>query len=296
MKKSYTEKDIKTLDPFSHIRERPGMYIVDIGDGSGYHDCVYILLKEAVDNGIDEYIRGFGKQIDVTVDYGTGEVSVRDYGRGIPFGKVIDCMTKMNTGANFNTVDIQFSAGMNGVGMKAVNALSTFLTVRSVREGRYFQADFKAGVLASKNTGRCEESERDGTLVRYLPDAKCIKRFVMKEEHVVRRMQMYAYVNPGLKIVLNGQEIVKPEGLADLISESLKQPPLYRPFAFSSPNLSFIFTHSGRSGEEFYTFGNGQYTSDGGTHLVAFKEALTKALKDYSPKSRFDGDDVREGI
>ena len=296
MKKSYTEKDIKTLDPFSHIRERPGMYIGDIGDGSEYHDCVYILLKEAVDNGIDEYIRGFGKQIDVTVDYGTGEVSVRDYGRGIPFGKVIDCMTKMNTGANFNTVDIQFSAGMNGVGMKAVNALSTFLTVRSVREGRYFQADFKAGVLASKNTGRCEESERDGTLVRYLPDAKCIKRFVMKEEHVVRRMQMYAYVNPGLKIVLNGQEIVKTEGLADLISESLKQPPLYRPFAFSSPNLSFIFTHSGRSGEEFYTFVNGQYTSDGGTHLVAFKEALTKALKDYSPKSRFDGDDVREGI
>ena len=158
MKKSYTEKDIKTLDPFSHIRERPGMYIGDIGDGSGYHDCVYILLKEAVDNGIDEYIRGFGKQIDVTVDYGTGEVSVRDYGRGIPFGKVIDCMTKMNTGANFNADDIQFSAGMNGVGIKAVNALSTFLAVRSVREGRYFQADFKAGVLASKNTGRCEEA------------------------------------------------------------------------------------------------------------------------------------------
>ena len=159
----------------------------------------------------------------MTVDYSTGEVSVRDYGRGIPFGKVIDCMTQMNTGANFNTEDIQFSAGMNGVGMKAVNALSTFLTVRSVREGRYFQADFKADILASKNTGRREGSERDGTLVQYLPDAKYIKHFAMREEHVVRRMKMYAYVNPGLKIALNGKEIVKPRGLADLISERRKR-------------------------------------------------------------------------
>lgn len=295
-KNDYTEDSIKTLEWVPHIRKRPGMYIGEIGDGNGYHDCVYVLMKEIIDNGVDEFMRGNGKVINVDVDYETGEVSVRDFARGIPLGKVVDCVSKMNTGSNFDTPDFQFTAGMNGVGTKAVNALSSEFYVRSVRADEYSEALFREGVLVRQKRAKCREHEPDGTLVRYTPDASCLKKFKMREEHVRRRVQMYAYVNPGLKLVLNGEEFVQPGGLADLLSDRMQASGLYKPFHFVGKNLEFIFSHTNRFGEEYHTFVNGQYTTDGGTHLSAFKEALTKALNEFDPKRKFDGDDVREGI
>ena len=294
--KRYSEEDVKTLESVQHIRERPGMYIGSLGDGNGYHDCVYIMLKEVVDNGVDEFIKGNGKRIDVTIDYNSGEVSVRDYGQGIPLGSVVDCVSKMNTGVKFNTDVYQFSAGMNGVGTKAVNALSEMFEVRSFRDNEFSEAIFKEGIFVSKKRGKCAKPERDGTFVHYRPDAKCLKKFIIKEEFVLRRMHMYAYVNPGLAIVLNGQEITHPNGLADLITDYVKNEALYKPFVFKSKTFEFHFTHTNRFNDEFHTFVNGQYTTDGGTHLSAFKEAVTKALNEFDPKKKFDGDVIRDGI
>ena len=299
-KKSYTEDDIETMEWVKHLRERPGMYVGSLGDGSGYHDCVYIMIKEIVDNGVDEFIRGHGKRIDVTVGYDSGEVTVRDYGDGIPLGKVVDCVSKMNTSAKFRDSVYQFSAGMNGVGSKAVNALSEMFEVRSVRDGEYSEALFREGRLVSEKRGRCPTSEPDGTMIHYRPDTKCLHKFVMREEYVVRRMKMYAYVHPGLKIVLNGGEIHHPNGLSELVADHVGTEGLYRPFAGrlkqKDSEFEFVFTHTNRFNDEFHTFVNGQYTTDGGVHLSAFKEAVTKALNEFDPKRKFDGDDVRSGI
>ena len=295
-KTNYGADSIKTLDPVTHIRMRPGMYVGEPGTGAMYHDCIYILMKEVIDNSIDEFVMGYGKKIDVTVNYDTGEVSVRDYGRGIPLEKVVDCVSQMNTGGKFDSDNFQFSAGMNGVGTKAVNALSEFFEVRSYRDGEYSEAFFKEGRLQSQKRGKCAKNEPNGTFTHYKPDAKVLKTFKMREEHVLRRMRMYCYVNAGLTINLNGQAICSTGGLADLIADEAQFEKLYTPFHIKTKNLELIFTHTNRFGEEYYSFVNGQYTTDGGTHLTAFKEALTKALNDYDPKKKFDGDDIRDGL
>jgi DNA gyrase subunit B/topoisomerase-4 subunit B len=295
-KEKYGAESIKTLDPVSHIRLRPGMYVGEPGTGAMYHDCIYILMKEVIDNAIDEFVMGCGRKIDVTVDYGTGETSVRDYGRGIPLEKVVDCVSQMNTGGKFDSDNFQFSAGMNGVGTKAVNALSEFFEVRAFRGGEYAEAFFKAGRLQSSRRGRAARSEPDGTFVRYRPDPTVLKNFKVREEHVLRRMRMYCYVNAGLTITLNGQAICSERGLSDLIADEVSFEKLYAPFHIKTRNLEIIFTHTNRFGEEYHSFVNGQYTTDGGTHLTAFKEALTKALNDFDAKRRFDGDDIRDGL
>ena len=292
----YGADSIKTLDPVTHIRMRPGMYVGEPGTGAMYHDCIYILMKEVIDNSVDEFVMGCGKKIDVTVNYDTGETSVRDYGRGIPLEKVVDCVSQMNTGGKFDSDNFQFSAGMNGVGTKAVNALSEFFEVRAFRDGEYSEAFFKEGRLQSKKRGKCAVREPNGTFIRYKPDAKVLKNFKVREEHVLRRMKMYCYVNAGLTINLNGQPICSERGLADLISDEAQFEKLYAPFHIKTKNLEIIFTHTNRFGEEYHSFVNGQYTTDGGTHLTAFKEALTKALNDYDPKKKFDGDDIRDGL
>ena len=295
-KDNYGADSIKTLDPVTHIRMRPGMYVGEPGTGAMYHDCIYILMKEVIDNAIDEFGQGFGKRIDVTVNYDSGEVSVRDYGRGIPLEKVVDCVSQMNTGGKYDNENYQFSAGMNGVGTKAVNALSEFFEVRSFRDGAFSEAYFKEGRLQSKKRGTCRTREPDGTFIRYKPDAKVLKNFKVREEHVLRRMKMYCYVNAGLTINLNGQAICSEKGLSDLIADEAQFEKLYAPFHLKTKTLEIIFTHTNRFGEEYHTFVNGQYTTDGGTHLTAFKEALTKALNDYDPKRKFDGDDIRDGL
>lgn len=293
---NYGAESIKTLDPVTHIRLRPGMYVGEPGTGAMYHDCIYILMKEVIDNAIDEFVQGYGKKIDVTVDYDSGEVSVRDYARGIPLEKVVDCVSQMNTGAKYDNENYQFSAGMNGVGTKAVNALSEFFEVRSFRNGDYSEAFFKEGRLQAKKRGKCKEREPDGTFIRYKPDVKVLKHFKMREDHVLRRMRMYCYVNAGLTVNLNGQTIRSDKGLADLIADEAQFEKLYAPFHIKTKSLEILFTHTNRFGEEYHTFVNGQYTTDGGTHLTAFKEALTKALNDYDPKKKFDGDDIRDGL
>ena len=296
MAKDYGDTSIKTLDPVTHIRMRPGMYVGEPGTGAMYHDCIYILMKEVVDNAIDEFVQGFGKKIDINVNYDSGEVSVRDYGRGIPLEKVVDCVSQMNTGGKYDNENYQFSAGMNGVGTKAVNALSEFFEVRAFRDGEYSEAFFKEGRLQSKKRGKCKQREPDGTFIRYKPDVKVLKNFKVREEHVLRRMKMYCYVNAGLTINLNGQTICSDKGLSDLIADEAQFEKLYAPFHLKTKTLEIIFTHTNRFGEEYHTFVNGQYTTDGGTHLTAFKEALTKALNDYDPKKKFDGDDIRDGL
>ena len=295
-KGSYDSSSIKTLDPVTHIRMRPGMYVGEPGTGAMYHDCVYILMKEVIDNAVDEFVMGCGKKIDVTVDYNTGETAIRDYGRGIPLEKVVDCVSQMNTGGKFDTENFQFSAGMNGVGTKAVNALSEFFEVRSFRDGEFSEAYFEEGRLKSKRRGKCKARESNGTYVRYKPDVKVLKNFRIREEHVLRRMRMYSYVNAGLTVNLNGNAICSQNGLADLVADEVQFEKLYSPFHVKTKNIEILFTHTNRFGEEYHTFVNGQYTTDGGTHLTAFKEALTKALNEFDSKKKFDGDDIRDGL
>lgn len=291
----YNDEQIKHLSAMEHIRLRLGMYIGRAADGADYDDGIYILLKEVIDNSIDEYIMGFGKRISIKLDWETGSCAVRDYGRGIPLGKVVDCVSELNTGGKFDDAAFQFSVGMNGVGTKAVNALSDEFYVRSVRDGEFSDARFEKGVLKEKHKGKCKEQERNGTFVSFRPDATIFKKYRFRQEHVERRLRMYAYLNAGLRLDLNGQTIASENGLADLIADDSQYEKLYAPFHFRSKTLEFVFTHTNRFSESYYSFVNGQHTTEGGTHLTAFKEGLTKAVNEYS-KKKFDGDDVRDGI
>jgi len=290
----YDESKIKTLSSLEHIRLRTGMYIGRIGDGSHYDDGCYILLKEVIDNAIDEYIMGYGKEVQVNIE-GTA-VTVRDFGRGIPLGKVIDCVSKINTGAKYNDDVFQFSVGLNGVGTKAVNALSKEFLVRSHRSGEYVEGFFKLGKLKNEKSGKAA-NEPDGTLIRFEPDRAIFKEIVFKPEHVQRRLRHYSYLNTGLKLIYNGQVFQSRNGLLDLVMEDLQSDnsePIYPPLHFASKTLEFCFTHSNsRYGETFFSFVNGQYTTDGGTHLSAFREGLLKAVNEYA-KGKYEGDDVRE--
>lgn len=291
-KVEYDESKIKTLSSLEHIRMRTGMYIGRIGDGSDYEDGIYMLLKEIVDNGIDEFIMGHGKRIDITIDDNT--VTVRDYGRGIPLGKVVECVSRINTGAKYNDDVFQFSVGLNGVGTKAVNALSSRFSVRSHRDGKAVEARFKQGVLAKETKGR-RPDEKNGTFVQFIPDPEIFGECVFDDEHVSKRMRMYAYLNAGLKICYNGKTFFSDGGLIDLIREESHFEKLYAPFHFRDKTLDLAFTHTNRFNEQYFSFVNGQFTTDGGTHLSAFREGILKGINEFS-KRKFTGDDVREGI
>src|SRR5579863_7542773 len=290
----YDESKIKTLSSLEHIRLRTGMYIGRIGDGSHYDDGCYILLKEVIDNAIDEFIMGAGKEVQVSIEDKT--VAVRDFGRGIPLGKVVECVSQINTGAKYNDDVFQFSVGLNGVGTKAVNALSKEFLVRSHREGEFVEAAFKQGKLKQEKKGKAA-GEPDGTFIRFVPDPEIFAEVEFRAEHVERRLRHYSYLNSGLKLIFNGQTFQSRNGLLDLVLEDLKadnSEPIYPPLHFAEKSLEFCFTHSNsRYGETFYSFVNGQYTSDGGTHLSAFREGLLKAVNEYG-KSKYEGDDVRE--
>ena len=322
---NYDESKVKTLSSLEHIRLRTGMYIGRIGNGSHYDDGCYILLKEIIDNAIDEYIMGFGKEVEITID--GSRVAVRDFGRGIPLGKVVDCVSTINTGAKYNDDVFQFSVGLNGVGTKAVNALSDAFVVRSHRDGEFVEASFKRGKLKNEKKGRNPKAA-DGTYVEFEPDTSIFKETGFRPEHLERRLRHYSYLNTGLKLILTlkGGKGFQPapaagesgapstaeqnrqdagstkvfqsrHGLMDLVMEDLAgdgSEPIYPPLHYSSKMLEFCFTHSNsRYGETFYSFVNGQYTSDGGTHLSAFREGLLKAVNEYCG-GKFDGDDVRE--
>jgi DNA gyrase subunit B/topoisomerase-4 subunit B len=296
VKPVYDESKVKTLTSLEHIRLRTGMYIGRIGNGSHYEDGCYILLKEIIDNAVDEFIMGYGRE--VRIDIVDTKVSVRDFGRGIPLGKVVDCVSKINTGAKYNDEVFQFSVGLNGVGTKAVNALSKEFLVRSHRGGEFVEASFKQGKLKLEKKGNLA-SEPDGTFIRFEPDPEIFNEIEFQPEHVERRLRHYSYLNPGLKLVYNGQVFQSRLGLLDLILEDLKTDggePIYPPLHYTSKMLEFCFTHSNsRYGETFYSFVNGQFTSDGGTHLSAFREGLLKAVNEYA-KAKYEGDDVRESM
>ncbi|MDR3378588.1 MAG: DNA topoisomerase IV subunit B, partial [Verrucomicrobiae bacterium] len=297
----YDESKIKTLSSLEHIRLRTGMYIGRIGTGAHPDDGCYVLLKEVVDNAIDEYIMGHGKEVEVKIE--GNRVSVRDYGRGIPLGKVVDCVSKINTGAKYNDDVFQFSVGLNGVGTKAVNALSKDFYVRSHRDGEFAEASFKIGKLKKEGSGKT--SEPNGTYIEFEPDPGIFKGSEFRQEFVEKRLRHYSYLNTGLKLLLTMPGMTEPKlfqsrfGLMDLVMEELASDgaePIYSPLHYAGKTLEFCFTHSNsRFGETFFSFVNGQYTSDGGTHLSAFREGLLKAVNEYC-NGKFDGDDVRESM
>jgi topoisomerase-4 subunit B len=291
----YDESKIKTLSSLEHIRARTGMYIGRIGDGSHYEDGIYVLLKEVVDNAIDEFIMGHGNEISLTI--AGSEVTVRDYGRGIPLGKLVECVSRINTGAKYNDDVFQFSVGLNGVGTKAVNALSSEFTVASYREGQFARAHFRQGVLINQKKGADKTGERNGTLLVFSPDPEIFKKVEFREEHVTRRLRLYTYLNAGLKIRYNGALYHSKNGLLDLIDEDTnnEQDALYAPLHHREKTLELALTHTQRFSETHYSFVNGQYTSDGGTHLSAFREGILKAVNDFT-KKKYEGDDVREGL
>lgn len=288
----YDESKVKTLSSLEHIRTRTGMYIGRTGNGAHYDDGIYILLKEVIDNAIDEFIMGHGRKIDITIEEDT--VNVRDYGRGIPLGKVIECVSRINTGAKYNDDVFQFSVGLNGVGTKAVNALSSYFVVRSHREGKFVEARFERGILEAEEKGTAK-NEEDGTFISFSPDPEIFKNFSFKADHVERRLRFYAYLNAGLTLNFNGRKIVSQGGLLDLIADESEFEKVYEPFHYRDKMLEIAFTHTNRFSEDYYSFVNGQFTSDGGTHLSAFREGLLKGINEYAV-GKFDGDDVREGI
>ncbi|MCX7725782.1 MAG: type IIA DNA topoisomerase subunit B [Chitinispirillaceae bacterium] len=288
----YDESKIKTLSSLEHIRLRTGMYIGRIGDGSNPDDGIYILLKEIIDNSVDEFIMGYGKRIDINIEEG-GRVIVRDYGRGIPLGKVIDCVSTINTGAKYNDDVFQFSVGLNGVGTKAVNALSSFFRVTSYRDGAFFEAIFERGVLKSKKQGKT--SEPNGTLVEFVPDKEIFGDFAFNFEYVEKRLWNYAYLNSGLKLYLGDQKFESKNGLLDLLQAEIGENTIYPPLYFKGKQIEFAFTHTNNYGETYFSFVNGQHTTDGGTHQSAFREGLLKGINEFFKKN-YNGLDVREGI
>ncbi|MBX3718962.1 MAG: ATP-binding protein [Parachlamydiales bacterium] len=293
MAKKYDESAVKTLDALSHIRLRSGMYIGRLGDGSHQNDGIYVMLKEVIDNSIDEFIMHNGSEISIELNEKTQTVSVRDWGRGIPLGKVIECVSQINTGAKYNDDVFQFSVGLNGVGTKAVNALSSHFIVRSHRDGEFVEARFSKGVLKEKKKGKTKEE--NGTWVEFTPDTEVFKKFSFQKDLIIKRLWHYAYLNTGLTLVFNGETIRSENGLLDLLNEEVKEDRLYEPLHWRGKNVEFAFLHASSYGENYYSFVNGQYTQDGGTHLSAFREGILKGINEFSKKN-FQGVDVREGI
>jgi len=293
MAKQYDETSVQTLDALSHIRLRSGMYIGRLGDGSNPEDGIYIMVKEVIDNSVDEFIMHHGKRIIVGLDQTDQRVTVRDFGRGIPLGKVIECVSQINTGAKYNDDVFQFSVGLNGVGTKAVNALSKDFLVKSCRDGQFIEAHFQQGRLIDKSEGAT--SEPNGTLVSFIPDPEIFKKYHFQSEFILKRLWHYAYLNAGLVIEFNGEEIISKNGLLDLLNTEVTDDRLYEPLHYRGKGLEFAFLHTHNYGEGYFSFVNGQYTADGGTHLSAFKEGILKGVNEFAKKN-FQGVDVREGI
>lgn len=293
MAKKYDESAVQSLDALAHIRLRPGMYIGRLGSGSHPDDGIYVMLKEIVDNAIDEFIMGNGAKIFIDLDTKNGSVQIRDFGRGIPLGKVIECVSQINTGAKYNDDVFQFSVGLNGVGTKAVNALSSQFSVKSFREGQFVEARFVKGVLKDKKKGKT--SEKNGTLVKFTPDTEIFKKYAFQKELIVKRLWHYAYLNMGLELIFNGEKIRSEHGLLDLLNSEVQEDRLYEPLHYKGKRIEFAFLHSTSYGETYFSFVNGQYTQDGGTHLSAFKEGILKGINEYAKKN-FQGIDVREGV
>lgn len=294
MAREYDETTVQTLEPLEHIRLRSGMYIGRLGDGSQPEDGIYVMLKEVIDNGIDEFIMGHGSRLSIQLEQESGKVLIRDYGRGIPLGKVVECVSRINTGAKYNDEVFQFSVGLNGVGTKAVNALSSHFLVRSFREGRYREALFSKGKLLSE----LEETsnEPSGTYVEFIPDNTIFGCFAFRHDHILKRLWHYAYLNRGLVLNYNGEEITSRRGLLDLLDEELEGAELlYEPLHYAGKGLEFALVHTQSYGENYFSFVNGQYTADGGTHLSAFREGFLKGVNGYANKN-FQGVDVREGL
>jgi DNA gyrase subunit B/topoisomerase-4 subunit B len=291
--KQYDESSVQTLEALSHIRLRPGMYIGRLGDGTHPDDGIYVMLKEVVDNSIDEFIMRQGKRIEVNVDAASNRVTVRDFGRGIPLGKVVDCVSQINTGAKYNDDVFQFSVGLNGVGTKAVNALSSHFLVKSFRDGESVSARFVQGKLVEKLEEKTKE--KNGTYVEFIPDEEIFKRYRFEESFITKRMRHYAYLNTGLTLLYNGEEIYSENGLLDLLNEEVPEERLYEPLYFRGDGLEFAFLHTQNYGENYFSFVNGQYTADGGTHLSAFREGILKGVNAFAKKN-YQGVDVREGI
>ncbi|MGD8440839.1 MAG: ATP-binding protein, partial [Holophagae bacterium] len=292
-KVAYDEQAIQTLDALEHIRLRTGMYIGRIGDGSNPADGIYVMLKEVIDNAVDEFIMGQGKRIVISRD--GPEVSVRDFGRGIPLGKVVDCVSKINTGGKYNDDVFQFSVGLNGVGNKAVNALSSEFEVTSFRDGKFKRARFERGKKKDEKGGK-ERTEKPGTLIRFVPDPEIFGDFEWREEYLEHRLRYYAFLNSGLTLDYNGQKFTSKNGLADLLAYELGgEPALYEPMHCQLDRLEFAFSHTHAYGENYFSFVNGQYTNDGGTHQSAFREGILKGVNEFA-KNGFAGEDVRDGL
>lgn len=292
MSANYSEESIRTLDWKEHIRKRPGMYIGKLGDGTSPDDGIYILLKEVLDNSIDEYMMGFGKTIEISIN--EKEVSVRDFGRGIPLGKVIDVASKMNTGAKYDSKVFKKSVGLNGVGIKAVNALSSNFIIQSHREGKTKYVDFEQGNLISDKPEKGSE-EKNGTAIKFIPDESMFGEFKFNDEYVEAMLRNYTYLNTGLTIIYNGQKFISKNGLKDLLEENMSGEGLYPIIHMINGDIEVAITHGNQYGEEYYSFVNGQHTTQGGTHLIAFREALVKTIRDFYKKD-FDPSDIRTSI
>lgn len=289
---AYTEDNIVTLDWREHIRRRPGMYIGKLGDGSNFDDGIYVLLKEVLDNSIDEYMMGYGKQI--TVDVTETTVAVRDYGRGIPLGKLIEVASKMNTGGKYDSKAFKKSVGLNGVGIKAVNALSSDFIIKSVRDGQARQAVFCEGKLVSEEEPFATD-EPNGTYVNFTPDSTIFRDYAYREEYIVPLFKNYTFLNTGLSIIYNGKRYHSRNGLLDLLRENMTKEPLYPIIHLKVEDIEIALTHANQYGEEYYSFVNGQHTTQGGTHLAAFKESVSRTLKDYFGRN-FEYSDIRNGM
>ncbi|MDR0348871.1 MAG: type IIA DNA topoisomerase subunit B [Tannerella sp.] len=288
----YNDDDIKTLEWREHIRLRPGMYIGKLGDGTSPDDGIYVLLKEVLDNSIDEYMMGYGKSISVTIEGGT--VTVRDNGRGVPLNKVIDISSKMNTGAKYDNKAFKKSVGLNGVGIKAVNALSNYFRIVSYRDKESKEVVYSRAVITSESA-IVETKEKNGTLISFIPDSKIFNDFSFKDEYVERLLKNYVFLNNGLTIVYNGKTFYSENGLADLLVENMTTEMLYPIIHLKGDDIEIVITHSNQYGEEYYSFVNGQYTTQGGTHLSAFKESAGRVIKEYYNKN-FEYSDIRSGI
>ena len=293
MSATYTEENIRSLDWKEHIRLRPGMYIGKLGDGSAHDDGIYVLLKEIIDNSIDEFVMGHGKRIEIRIE--DKQVEVRDYGRGIPLGKVIDCVSKINTGGKYDSKAFQKSVGLNGVGTKAVNALSDHFVVESFRDGKMKRAVFNLGeLIEDKRLAKTEED--NGTRIRFIPDEGIFKKFRWLTDFVEEQVWNYAYLNAGLTIKLNNRLYVSKNGLLDLLSNKTDESQLRYPIVhYKGNDIEFALSHSNQYGEEYYSFVNGQYTTQGGTHLAAFREAVVKTIRDFYKKN-YEASDIRQSI
>ena len=289
----YSEENIRTLDWQEHIRLRPGMYIGKLGDGASADDGIYILLKEVIDNSIDEFRMKSGKRIEIKID--EGKATVRDYGRGIPLGKVVDVVSKMNTGGKYDSKAFKKSVGLNGVGSKAVNALSEYFSVKSVRDGKVKMAEFTQGNI-TKEYPETDTTEKNGTEITFVPDGAIFSNFKFRKEYIRRMLKNYCYLNPGLRIMFNGETFLSENGLKDLLEEEIEGDILYPIIHLRDEDIEIAITHSDKSqSESYFSFVNGQNTTQGGTHLNAFREAYVKTIREFFSKN-YDASDVRKSI